>query len=136
MTRSPAFIFIALLAAGAPAAAQDGEPESTVLDGVFTTRQVTRGRSGFLDQCAGCHTSGQFSDPAFVRKWDGRALHDMFEFIRTSMPNDMPGSLSDATYVDVVTYILSINRFPTGESELPPDPAVLKRIRMVGKPDG
>src|SRR5262249_46965263 len=38
--------------------------------------------------------------------------------IKVSMPRNKPGSLSESTYLNVVTYILRSNEFPAGKEEL------------------
>ena len=34
------------------------------------------------------------------------------------MPYDNPGGLPEQTYVDIIAYVLNMNDFPAGESEL------------------
>ena len=34
-------------------------------------------------------------------------------------------------YADVLAYILSVNGYPVGNDELPPDPAELKKLAIV-----
>jgi hypothetical protein len=54
----------------------------------------------------------------------------MYNKIRTSMPNDDPGSITDAQTVDVIAYIFQFNKFPAGKDELPTDSAKLKLIKI------
>lgn len=130
-------VTIVLLLCAAPLAAQNGSAaERSVADGVFSEGQAKRGREAFLDSCAGCHTSSQFSDASFLSKWVGRSVFALYDMVSSSMPNDMPGSLGAATYTDVIAYILSIGGFPAGEQELPADEAVLSSILMQPKPGG
>ena len=69
----------------------------------------------------------------FLATWKGRNTAELFERIRSTMPTDSPGSLSGQRYLDIVAYILSANGFPAGESELPPDPAVLRSIVITSQ---
>lgn len=46
------------------------------------------------------------------------------------MPKNEPGSLTPQEYVDVVAYLLRMNRLPEGSEELSTDVAVLRRIRI------
>ena len=58
----------------------------------------------------------------------------MFDQIRTTMPEDNPGSLERQQYIDVVAYIFSLNAFPAGENELPGDDDGLKKIKIDNPP--
>jgi quinoprotein glucose dehydrogenase len=111
----------------------------TVWDGVYTEDQAKRGKTAYLDNCAACHVEDMTGDtvtPAlvgdpFVTKWNTKSLHELFELIKTTMPQSDPGSLPDATYADALAAILEANKFPTGSQELKPDPAVLKAVTLL-----
>ena len=47
------------------------------------------------------------------------------------MPLGNPGILSDQEYLDIISYILKFNGYPTGGREVEPDPAKLGKIRIV-----
>ena len=59
-------------------------------------------------------------------------MDDLFYIIRTLMPNNEPGSLARQQYLDIVTYILSVNGWVPGDNELPLDPKRLKAL-MLGR---
>jgi hypothetical protein len=44
------------------------------------------------------------------------------------MPKDKPGSLGTGQYVDVVSYLLQANKFPSGTRELPRTPEQMEGI--------
>jgi hypothetical protein len=44
------------------------------------------------------------------------------------MPENNPGSLTDAEYVDVIAYMLAVSGMPPGVAELQADPRSLARI--------
>jgi mono/diheme cytochrome c family protein len=104
----------------------------SVWDGVYVPEQATRGKATFETTCAGCHgadLSGQ-SGPAlagerFKTKWDFQAVNQLFTEIRTRMPRNNPSTLSDETYLDLVTYILQANAFPSGAEPLRLDATTL-----------
>src|SRR5688572_22730751 len=87
-----------LLAAAAVAAAQ---APRTVWDGVYTNEQADRGEKLYAQYCAQCHgdaLGGVESAPpltgsAFASNWEGLPLGELFERMRSSMPQDKPGSL-------------------------------------------
>jgi hypothetical protein len=61
------------------------------------------------------------ADQRFARKWTGRSLRDLFDLIRTTMPENAPGSLTDRAYADLVAFILEGNGFPPGSEPLEPN---------------
>ena len=63
-----------------------------------------------------------------MANWDGLTVGDLFDRIRISMPADRPGSLSRQENVDVVSFILRFNQFPSGKEELPREIQTLKQI--------
>ena len=128
-----AFLFLAV--AAQPGEAQENEQTAeqtqSVLDGVYTRKQATRGEQVFQQECSLCHGSAQFTGSVFLRGWTGRSANDLFEFIRTTMPFDSPGRLSREQYADIVAHMFKLNDFPTGDNELETNSEVLKRIRII-----
>jgi quinoprotein glucose dehydrogenase len=105
-------------------------------DGVYTAEQADRGRVAYERHCGGCHGQDmrgvdrvRFS-PAqaartpplvgaqFASQWNGKSLGDLFERIRTSMPEQNPGSLSSQTIADILALLLQQGRYPAGREEL------------------
>jgi hypothetical protein len=109
----------------------------SVWDGVYTQEQATRGAlsSGLCTQCHGDSFQGDpappLTGPDFLTKWDGTTVGDLFELIRQTMPDDDPGALTPAQYADLLAYILSLNKFPSGSTELATDAKLLNEIRFV-----
>lgn len=125
-----------LVLSAAPAAGQEANgSERSVLDGVFSTTQASRGRATFSSVCAECHTSGQFRGASFQASWAGRSVASFFELLRTTMPNDDPGRLTRDEYAAVIAYLLQLNGYPAGERSLPVDAAALARIRFEARAD-
>jgi mono/diheme cytochrome c family protein len=96
---------------------------STVLDGVYTEQQAQRGQERYEAICAACHegTEPEANPPKgseFIEKWRGAPLSFLYNFIRTSMPGDKPGTLSAKEYVDVTAYLLQANGYRAGASDL------------------
>ena len=50
------------------------------------------------------------------------------------MPADAPGSMTPQQTVDVTAYVLKLNKFPAGQTELPTDVVALKKIMIEGQP--
>ena len=102
----------------------------TVWDGVYTAAQATRGEAAFNSSCRSCHRNS-FQGPRFIDRWREDQLGSLFNFMRTKMPLDSPGSASQGEYLDIIAYILSLNSFPAGAQEL--TASVAGNIQMVGK---
>lgn len=134
MRRSWCFtaMVLASVMAAAPAAGQSSEaggPKS-VLDSVYSPEQAERGEAVFTDVCGACHSTSQFRGEDFSMNWTRRTLRDLYRLIRNTMPQDSPGRLSDQQYIDVVAYLLQLNRYPAGGAELASDEDLLRRIRI------
>ncbi len=112
----------------------------TILDGVFTPAQAERGRSAYALECSSCHSedlqgmSGTaLTGQQFIDTWREDSVSRLFDYIRDRMPQGARGSLSDQTYLDILTHILSLNAFPAGLEEL--TVPQLESVQFVG-PDG
>ena len=67
-------------------------------------------------------------DHTFRNTWRGRPLGELFAFIRETMPQDAPETLTSEQTADIVAYILSGNRLAAGETPLAEDPERLPHI--------
>ena len=128
----------------APCPGHAGDSAS-IRDGVFTAEQARRGEIAYTGPCDRCHgykLDGASDDPdmlpappvagpKFLRKWSGRSLGALFEYVRTTMPANNPGYLSSAEVADIVAYMLSVSRMPAGAVALPSDSAALAAITIV-----
>lgn len=107
-------------------------------DGVYTAEQAGRGKEIYASSCTGCHGetlegSGQIPPLAgdeFLNNWKGQTLADLFDKMKTTMPADSPGKLSNEENIDVLAFVLSSNKFPPGGAELKYDRPLLERIRI------
>jgi mono/diheme cytochrome c family protein len=112
--------------------APDGQAETrSIQDGVYSEAQAVRGDKAYTARCALCHKAEQFTG-AFLDGWDGQTVSGLFEMIRTSMPEEDPGSLARQEYADIVAFLLKKNGLPAGPRELPSASSDLKRI-IIGK---
>ena len=119
-----------LMLVAAPAQAQ------TIWDGVYTDQQAIRGGGGFASHCASCHGADlggtgeapALSGPKFLSDFDGLSLGDLFDRIRTTMPQDNPGSLARDQIADILAYLLKANALPAGTKELDRRSEYLKPI--------
>ena len=115
------------------------ERSKSVWDGVYTDKQAQRGEALYRNKCEDCHRDDLTGDPVenpalaggdFRWKWNGLTLEPLFVRIHRDMPIDNAGKLSRAQSADLLAYILSVNRFPTGREDLPSEAANLREIRF------
>ena len=110
--------------------AETGTPVNNgLVAGIFTSDQAHRGRTAFDETCSDCHTNSEFRGRTFQSTWGHRTVYSFYRTIRSTMPDDNPGSLEEETYLDVVSYILRINGHTTGPSELAAD-SPMREVRM------
>jgi len=112
------------------AAAMSGQEKKSVKAGVYTAAQADRGQTLFRSKCASCHAPNRFTDDLFYASFAGKPLYEMFDVISDSMPEDDPGSLKKEEYADVIAYLLKLNKFPDGATDLPIDKEALSAIMM------
>ena len=134
---------VSLVACGALYSNLHAQSSKSVWDGVYTAAQSKQGQAIYKENCAACHgdsLDGQdapaLSGTEFLSNWNGLTVSDLFERIRTTMPQNKAGSLSREQNAAIVAYILSACQFPAGKTALPQETEVLKQIRIdVSKPE-
>src|SRR3954470_1428044 len=144
MTRTsvPATTVITMIVGAALAAASlatlRAQQAKSVNDGVYAADQAKRGGDLYADTCASCHdpnlTGGigpALAGKDFLANWKDKSVGDVFTKIKVEMPLTAPGTLTAEQTADVVSFILSSNKFPAGATALAADPAALKDIRIV-----
>jgi S-disulfanyl-L-cysteine oxidoreductase SoxD len=71
-------------------------------------------------------TGGEFSS-----NWNDLTLGQLFDRMRTSMPQNNPGSLTRQQIADILAFILSKGNAPAGQTELPTQSEVLGTIKYT-----
>jgi len=129
--------FALAVAVSASAGAQTAHAPADTLTtqhGVYTFEQANRGKDVYAGNCRSCHAPETHSGPVFIAIWNGRSVADLYSFVRERMPKNDPGALTEQEYVDVVAYMMRMNKLPMGEIELPADSLALSRVRIEIKP--
>jgi S-disulfanyl-L-cysteine oxidoreductase SoxD len=135
------------LAFASGALGQTANETVSIRDGVFTAEQARRGQVAYTGPCDRCHgykLDGASDDPdmlpappvagaKFLRKWNGRTLASLFEYVRATMPANNPGYLSDAEVADIVAYMLSVSGMPAGDDALQPELEALASVVIVSQ---
>jgi mono/diheme cytochrome c family protein len=99
----------------------------TVWSGVYSDTQAARGQTAYVTHCASCHQedlSGYQSilkGDRFMNEYREASLDRLFDKFKTTMPRGAAGSLSDQMYIDILSYVLKSNNFPSGRQELGAD---------------
>ena len=135
--------FIIVFAIGALSVrAQQEKPlrPHSVWDGVYTDEQAKRGEPLYRLRCASCHgdklSGGESAPPLaggqFLSNWNGLTLDVLFDRIRLTMPSDNPAKVSRPVKADILAYMLRMNRFPVGKTELGYKTELLKDIMIEG----
>jgi len=112
-----------------------------IWDGVYTEAQAARGKDAFVTSCSNCHNldlSGSARAPAlkgdrFMLSWQNGSVNNLFVKIRDSMPATYPETVADDVKLDIITYLLQVNSFPAGPSELRLNAGELESVQIVQK---
>jgi len=115
---------------------------TTVWAGLYTEDQAKRGEVVSNKLCVSCHgpdLSGGEAGPTlvgleFLGNWNALSIGDFFDRVHATMPADAPGSLTPQQTSDVTAYVLKLNKFPAGQTELPTELAALKDMKIEGQP--
>lgn len=117
----------------------------TIWDKVYTSQQAERGREAYSKRCIFCHggdlgggeanrdVAPALAGPTFPIQFRG-PLSELFLKISEGMPKDDPGSLSEDTVTDILSFILEANQAAPGEVALPADLDILKEIAITRRP--
>lgn len=108
-------------------------PSKTTNSGVYTDAQAERGKKVFEAKCTTCHDTARFTGETFIDPWAGKPLKDVWDIASGTMPEDNPGSLPQQDYADILAYFLHLNAFPTGDTELKGEAAVMAGITIEKK---
>jgi S-disulfanyl-L-cysteine oxidoreductase SoxD len=131
--RLPRFCSLAfVLAIAAPPQAVAAQATSPAADSAAAAaaRQLDIGEQWFRSACFSCHATGGLSNPDFRLKWGGKTAFDLFERIRSTMPETRPGSLTQGTYASIVAYLLKVNGIALGARRVSSDSTALAAIRL------
>jgi mono/diheme cytochrome c family protein len=115
-------------------------PTAPIWEGIFTDEQAERGKTNFSQSCVRCHgadlagqTAPSLNGNRFVTAWENETLYKLFVKVRDTMPPNFGTILTDDAKLDVVTYILRTNGYPTGSQELKVDAETLEGIQILRK---
>ena len=110
----------------------------SIVEGVYTEEQVTKGAALYKEQCAACHgedLAGNDIIPGltgdtFSTNWTGKSLGEFYEKINLTMPALAPGSLTGDQTAEIIALILSANKYPAGTMALANTMEALNPVRI------
>ncbi len=98
-----------------------GQARPVATAGAYSAAQATRGKALYGDQCVACHgemLEGVVGPPLtgddFLADFGGKAVKELVDKIHSTMPQQAPGTLSDAQSIDLTAFILQSNKYPAG----------------------
>ena len=132
-------LMIGVLACGTAMVRAVSAQEKSQWDGVYSDEQAKRGEPLYAQYCSSCHgpdlAGGEMAPGLvggdFAANWNDLSLGQLFDRIRTSMPQNNPGSLSRQQNADILSFILLKGSAPAGTAELPTQTEVLNTIKYV-----
>ncbi len=98
---------------------------------MYSEEQAGRGIALYGKVCSECHELADFKTADFKGKWGGRPVFDLYELIRTTMPDGDPGILTREEYADAMAYIFKLNGLPAGATPLPNDSTALSALTIT-----
>lgn len=102
-----------------PPRSKADEPNTT--DGIYTLAQAERGTQVYNRICSECHEPEDWTDVAFLERWEEASVFRLWYWIYERMPHGNPGSLTREQVTDALTYIFQLNGLPPGDTELGTD---------------
>lgn len=106
--------------------------------GVYTDAQVKRGTALYTDQCAACHGEDLrgndiipgLTGQTFTGNWQGKSLGDLYDKIQMTMPALNPGSLTPEQTTELIALVLSVSKYPEGQTDLVAKLEALQQIKI------
>ncbi len=98
-----------------------GQARQVTAGGSYSAAQATRGKALYTDQCVACHgemLEGVVGPPLtgddFLTDFGGKPVKELVDKIHSTMPQQAPGTLTDAQATDLTAFILQSNKYPAG----------------------
>jgi mono/diheme cytochrome c family protein len=117
-----------------------GSATGATVGSYYTDAQADAGQTVFASQCAICHgdrMEGKVG-PALagqqflsVSQYQELTAGFLYRTMSKQMPKNAPGSLNKIEYLDVLAYILKVNGYPAGTTQLTADNSELNQIKIM-----
>lgn len=97
-------------------------------EGPFTQAQLDAGGKEYNTHCRTCHAAKgkgalgpALAGDVFKKRFGGQSVSEVADWVHQNMPQTAPGSLKDEQLYPIMAYILSLNDFTAGQTELTKD---------------
>jgi mono/diheme cytochrome c family protein len=114
--------------------------QATLKPVTYSNDQAKRGEVQFKETCVDCHgddlRGGLNGGPPLrgimfnMDFGNGAPASSLFLFMSTQMPPEAPGRFSDATYAELMAYVLQVNGYEAG-APLPSNSAALDNLALT-----
>ena len=139
---SSVFFLLGAVLVGAAYSSVGAQAPAGVNDGIYTAAQADRGKAVYAANCAACHgdklegggSGPELSGMGFTGGYKDGTAAALYIKISQDMPSSAPGTLKPEEYADVLAYVLNVNKYPAGKTEIPKDGAGLKAVKMAAPP--
>ena len=109
--------------------------EPNTLHGIYSEAQAARGAQVFNRVCSECHDTADWTDAAFLERWEEASVFRLWYWIYERMPHGNPGTLTREQVTDALTYIFQLNGLPPGPSELADDDDSIDDYWIIWSPN-
>ncbi|MDE2805060.1 MAG: hypothetical protein OXN18_07950 [Gemmatimonadota bacterium] len=116
-----------------PQAVRSKADEPNTTDGIYTVQQAERGIGVYNRICSECHMPEDWTDAAFLERWEEASVFRLWYWIYERMPHGNPGSLTREQVTDALTYIFQLNGMPPGDTELADDDDTIDDYWIIWK---
>ena len=112
-----------------PASAQT---EPAIWKGVYRAEQAERGQAVITTHCVRCHGDQRpLSGDLFMIHWEGHTVARLWRKIREQMPVNQVATVSEGDKLDALAFILQLNGFPAGQSDVSGELASLGPLQIL-----
>jgi len=107
---------------------------------LYAGQQATDGEAVFTENCASCHGDAlqggvgpRLVGQNFAPVSGNNTVGSIFSFMSSQRPDGNGGSLTHTQYEDVMSYILSKNGYPAGQTKLDYTSALASTVPLVSQ---
>ncbi len=109
--------------------------EPNTLHGIYSEAQAARGAEVFDRICSECHEAADWTDPAFLERWEEASVFRLWHWVYERMPHGNPGTLAREQVTDALAYIFQLNGLPAGPAELASDDDSIDDYWIIWSPN-
>jgi mono/diheme cytochrome c family protein len=95
---------------------------TAMMPATYSRPAAERGEKVFDEKCSHCHGVNTWGPSlqgnAFWESWNQKSARSLYSTIIGAMPPDQPGSLSERTVLDIVSYLFQVNGLPASDKEI------------------